>query len=51
MTAAFGVGQMLGPSFAGYLYEFNGDFMLASLVAAGMLVLAALLTLKRFIAT
>ncbi len=51
MTAAFGVGQMLGPSFAGYLYELNGDFMLASLVAAGMLILAALLTLKRFIAT
>lgn len=48
MTAAFGLGQMFGPSFAGYLYELNGDFMLASLVAAGALILAALLTIKHF---
>ncbi|KZL18570.1 YbfB/YjiJ family MFS transporter [Pseudovibrio sp. WM33] len=48
MTAAFGLGQMFGPSFAGYLYELNGDFLLASLVAAGALILAALLTIKRF---
>ncbi len=48
MTAAFGLGQMFGPSFAGYLYELNGNFLLASLVAAGALILAALLTIKRF---
>lgn len=48
MTAAFGVGQMFGPSFAGYLYELNGNFTAASLAAAGALILAALLTLKRF---
>ncbi len=48
MTAAFGLGQMFGPGFAGYLYELNGDFLLASLVAAGALILAALLTIKRF---
>ncbi|KZL20944.1 putative MFS-type transporter YcaD [Pseudovibrio axinellae] len=48
MTAAFGVGQVIGPSFAGYLYELKGDFLLASLVAAGALILAALLTLRRF---
>jgi predicted MFS family arabinose efflux permease len=41
MTAAFGLGQMIGPTFAGYGYEFTGSFTLPSLAAAAALVLAA----------
>jgi predicted MFS family arabinose efflux permease len=43
MTAAFGLGQMLGPSFAGLTYDLTGSFRAPSLAAAGALVLAALL--------
>ncbi len=41
MTAAFGLGQMIGPSFAGILYDLTGSFRLPSLAAAAALVLAA----------
>ena len=44
MTAAFGLGQMIGPSFAGYAYGFGESFLLPSLVAAVALVAAAALT-------
>ena len=44
MTAAFGLGQMIGPSFAGYAYGFGESFLLPSLVAAVALVVAAALT-------
>ena len=43
MTAAFGLGQMIGPSFAGYAYGFGDSFLLPSLVAAGALVISAAL--------
>ncbi len=43
MTAAFGLGQMLGPSFAGFAYDLSGSFRAPSLAAAGALVLAAAL--------
>ncbi|HEX2555816.1 MAG TPA: YbfB/YjiJ family MFS transporter [Microvirga sp.] len=43
MTAAFGVGQIVGPSLAGWLFDRTGSFTLPSLLAAGALVLAALL--------
>ena len=43
MTAAFGTGQMIGPSFAGVLRDATGSFVLPSLVAAAALVAAALL--------
>ncbi len=46
MTAAFGLGQMIGPSFAGYAYRFGESFLLPSLVAALALVAAAALTLR-----
>lgn len=44
MTAAFGLGQIIGPSFAGILHEQLGSFLVPSLAAAGALVLAAALT-------
>ncbi len=43
MTAAFGLGQMIGPSFAGFAYRFGESFLLPSLVAAGALVVSAAL--------
>ncbi len=44
MTAAFGLGQMIGPSFAGYAYGFGESFLLPSLVAAGALLVSAALS-------
>ena len=44
MTAAFGLGQMIGPSFAGYAYGFGDSFLLPSLVAAGALLVSAALS-------
>jgi predicted MFS family arabinose efflux permease len=41
MTAAFGIGQIVGPGFAGYLSHLTGDFVAASLCAAGGLLVAA----------
>ncbi len=41
MTASFGLGQMVGPSFAGLAHDLAGGFMLPSLVAAAALALAA----------
>lgn len=43
MTASFGLGQMVGPSFAGALYDRLGSLLWPSLAAGGALVLAALL--------
>ena len=43
MTAAFGLGQILGPALAGLLHDRTGAFTLPSLLAAGALILAALL--------
>jgi len=45
MTAAFGLGQMIGPGFAGFAYESTGAFTLPTLVAAAALLAAAALTL------
>lgn len=41
MTASFGVGQVIGPVFAGFLFDRLGSFAVASLVAAAALVLAS----------
>ena len=41
MTAAFGVGQMIGPTFAGVAYDLGDSFLAPSLVAAAALVIAA----------
>ncbi|AXS39908.1 YbfB/YjiJ family MFS transporter [Breoghania sp. L-A4] len=45
MTAAFGLGQMAGPTVAGLGFEATGSFLLPSLSAAAALVVAAALAL------
>ena len=44
MTASFSAGQILGPVFAGYVYDATGSLAMPSLVAVAALVLAALLS-------
>mgnify|MGYP003852283055 FL=1 len=46
MTAAFGLGQMIGPGFAGFAYGIGQSFTLPTLVAAGALLLAFALTME-----
>lgn len=41
MTGIFGIGQMVGPAFAGYLADITGTFTAPSLVAAAALVAGA----------
>ena len=43
MTASFGVGQIVGPAFAGWIHDLTGTFLLPSITAAAALILAALL--------
>ncbi|WP_209011523.1 YbfB/YjiJ family MFS transporter [Roseibium aggregatum] len=47
MTASFGLGQVVGPWFAGLLHEMTGDFQAPSFAAAISLVVAAGLVLMR----
>ncbi len=46
MTAAFGLGQIIGPLVAGYSFDLTGSFLVSSLLAAAGLCLAALLALR-----
>jgi len=46
MTAAFGLGQMIGPTFAGVTYRFGDSFFLPSMVATAALLVAAGLVLN-----
>lgn len=41
IVAAFGAGQMIGPAFGGYIAGITGSFVVPSLVASGVLVVAA----------
>jgi predicted MFS family arabinose efflux permease len=45
LTGSFAVGQIIGPLFAGHLFELAGSFRSPSLVASTVLVCAAALTL------
>jgi predicted MFS family arabinose efflux permease len=45
VTASFSVGQILGPAFAGYVYDASGSLSMPSLAAAAALVLAAVLSI------
>ena len=46
MTASFGLGQMIGPTFAGYAFAFGDSFQVPSLVASAALLVAAALTFR-----
>ena len=46
MTASFGLGQMIGPTFAGYAYRIGDSFQVPSLIAAAALLVAAALTFR-----
>lgn len=41
MTGIFGIGQMIGPAFAGYIADITGTFTVPTLIAAAALVVAA----------
>jgi cyanate permease len=43
MTAAFGFGQIVGPTFAGVIYDATGTFLVPSLTAVSALLVAAFL--------
>lgn len=43
MTAAFGFGQIVGPSFAGTLYDLSGSFLPSSMVAVAALFVSSLI--------
>ena len=45
MTASFGLGQMIGPVLAGYLFEYSGNLVAASFCATFALLAAAALTI------
>ncbi len=45
-TASFGLGQMIGPTYAGYAYRIGDSFQVPSLTAAAALLVAAALTFR-----
>ncbi len=47
MTAAFALGQLIGPAASGRMADYFGDFVVASVVAAGVLLISGSLLLTR----
>lgn len=47
MTAAFGLGQMIGPSLTGVLHDWLGSYQAPSLLAVAALITAAVLAARR----
>ena len=47
MTAAFGLGQMIGPTLTGVLYDSLGNYQVPSLLAVAALILAAALAARQ----
>jgi predicted MFS family arabinose efflux permease len=45
LTAAFGVGQIIGPVVAGYGYDFTGSFFWPSMLAVAALIVSAVLAM------
>jgi predicted MFS family arabinose efflux permease len=45
VTAVFGAGQIVGPAFAGYVYDATGSLLVPTLAASAALLLAAALAL------
>lgn len=46
MTASFGLGQIIGPIFAGWVHDLTGTFLLPSVAAAALLAISAVLVRK-----
>lgn len=46
MTASFGLGQMIGPAYAGFAYGIADSFRIPTLTAAAALLVAAVLTVR-----
>jgi len=46
MSAAFALGQIIGPIFAGYFHDLTGSFLGPSLAATGALLVSAVLAMK-----
>src|SRR5688572_27305555 len=46
MTASFGLGQIIGPIFAGWVHDLTGTFLLPSIAAAALLAISAVLVWK-----
>jgi len=51
MTASFGAVQIVGPLFAGYVYDRSGGFTLPLLIAAFALLAAAGLAIRSSMAS
>ena len=46
MTASFGLGQIIGPIFAGWVHDLTGTFLLPSVAAVVLLAVSAVLVWK-----